>query len=323
MLTQRSFDLALKRLFKGRVPRRGVVACSGGLDSMVLLDLLSKHFSKVSGGELIVCYVDHGQRPKSEIDQDKQVIARACKASRLKLVVRQLDLPNQASELALRVARYNELKAAAPQGAVVFTAHHAQDNLETFLMRLLRGAHPDTLKGIPARAKRQGLRLARPLLEFSRQEIEAYAKQHSLGWHEDSTNQTLSYERNRIRHRLVPLLNELRPNSPTRILTFFTTLAKDQERATPQDVSKTRSLLDSQEGADVRQFNFAELKSAVDQLLGKESCRTTQSHWNNVKKQLRDRKLTRHGTGPEKTLQFPGGNALRFKGNRAYWIRNS
>lgn len=322
MLTQRNFDLALKRLFKGRIPRQGVVACSGGLDSMVLLDLLAKHFS-ASQRELEVCYVDHGQRPKSEIKKDIELITQVCAQHSLKLSVRTIDVPKKASELVLRTARYNELKATAPQGAIVFTAHHAQDNLETFLMRLMRGAHPDSIKAIPARAKRPGLRLARPLLEFSRADIEAYAKQHKLVWHEDSTNQTLDYQRNRIRHQLVPLLNELRPRSPERILRFFTTLTKNQELAPSKDVQKTRGLLISEGGADVRQFNFITLKYAVDQLLAKDSCRTTQSHWDNVKKQLRDRRLARHGTGPEKTVQFPGGNALRFKGNRAFWIKNS
>jgi tRNA(Ile)-lysidine synthase len=87
----------------------------------------------------------------------------------------------------------------------VLTAHHADDNLETFLINLVRGTGLDGLTGIPAKNEN----VIRPLLLFSRQEIEQYAKEDNIDWREDSSNALDKYLRNKIRHNLIPILKEL------------------------------------------------------------------------------------------------------------------
>lgn len=319
MLSLKQFEQSLRRLFiNGPVPGRVVLACSGGLDSMVLLDLMANLF--VDYESLVVCYVDHGQRPPAETKKDRDVIRHYCDTRQLRFESKTLSLKKGASELTLRTARYAALAEIAGPKGIVFTAHHAQDDLETYLLKLLRGAHPETIKGIPARSRRGALRLARPLLEFTRAELEAYARQHKLEWSEDSTNSSLKYGRNRVRHELLPLLESLRPQSAGRILKFFKSLERHQPKLDELKTKQVRSELVSGDGADIRQIDFPLLKAVIDQLLAEKSCRTTQSHWFNVQRQLDERHTTKRCGGPEKTLQFPGGNALRFKGNRLFWI---
>jgi tRNA(Ile)-lysidine synthase len=89
----------------------------------------------------------------------------------------------------------------------VLTAHHADDNLETFLINLSRGTGLEGLVGIPE----QNDKIIRPLLPFSREEIANYAKENNIEWREDSSNASDKYLRNKIRHDLVPLLKELNP----------------------------------------------------------------------------------------------------------------
>ena len=99
------------------------------------------------------------------------------------------------------------------------TAHHLNDNLETVLMRLSNGAGLDQLTGIP----RKNERIVRPLLFASREEIHAFAKESKLDWHEDSSNMATHYQRNFIRHAVIPKLREINPSLET---TFSLTLEK-------------------------------------------------------------------------------------------------
>jgi tRNA(Ile)-lysidine synthase len=89
----------------------------------------------------------------------------------------------------------------------ILTAHHADDNIETFLINLSRGTGLEGLVGIPA----QNDKIIRPLLLFSREEIANYANENGIKWREDSSNASDKYLRNKIRHDLVPLLKELNP----------------------------------------------------------------------------------------------------------------
>ena len=107
----------------------------------------------------------------------------------------------------LRYGWFRELLKKAEYGFVV-TAHHKDDNLETFLIHILRGTGLSGLTGIPI--KRDKVR--RPLLAFSREEIEKYAKDNKLDWREDSSNESADYLRNKVRYELVPVFKELNPN---------------------------------------------------------------------------------------------------------------
>jgi tRNA(Ile)-lysidine synthase len=121
-----------------------------------------------------------------------------------------VDNSKYSIQMAARELRYNWFQSLSEQHqfSCVLTAHHADDNLETFLINLSRGSGLDGLVGIP---EKNGIFL-RPLLPFSRDQILQYAQKHQIEWREDSSNVSLKYQRNQLRHKLVTVLKEIYPN---------------------------------------------------------------------------------------------------------------
>ncbi|MFM8270342.1 MAG: tRNA lysidine(34) synthetase TilS [Pseudomonadota bacterium] len=174
-----------------------VVALSGGVDSRVLLHLIHQ---VLPSSRLVVAHFDHQIRPSS------QQVALEVKRFCLGIGIEQVFLGNRkggkCSEEALRKERYQFLEEVRKKtkSNFILLAHHANDQLETFLMRLLRGSG---VYGLASMSKKQGV-LVRPLLGISKSDIEAFAQKASLSFHEDETNQQRKYFRNQIRHELVP-----------------------------------------------------------------------------------------------------------------------
>ncbi|MBR9991214.1 MAG: tRNA lysidine(34) synthetase TilS, partial [Gemmatimonadetes bacterium] len=188
--------------------RKILVALSGGLDSVVLLHLLRFPIRT----ELVAAHFDHAMRPDSALDASW--VSGLCRAWDVGLeTARAADPPE--SEATAREMRYAFLFAAAERlGAdAVLTAHHADDQAETVLFRLARGTGLPGLAGIPVR---RGI-LVRPLLAFTRAELEEYAAQYRLAWREDPGNRSLRFARNRIRHCVLPELERARPGATRRI----------------------------------------------------------------------------------------------------------
>lgn len=181
-----------------------VVAFSGGLDSCVLLHALRYHVT-VEGAEVpevTAAHFDHAMRDGSA--GDAVWAAGVCRAWGLPIVTER-SRETLTSEADARTARYAFLEGAraeAGDDAILLTAHHADDQAETVLFRLLRGTGPDGLRGIYER--RPGM--ARPLVHVWREELEAYAAEHGLRWREDPTNEQLGYARNALRHEVLPLI---------------------------------------------------------------------------------------------------------------------
>lgn len=188
---------------------RVVVACSGGLDSTVLLHLL--RFPLPGEGledlSLVVAHVDHGMRPDSTAD--RQWVQGLAAAWGLPVETATLD-PPPVTEAGARVGRYQALDAIRRRTGshLVLTAHHADDQAETVLFRALRGAGPRGLRGI---LERRSPEVVRPLLPFFRRELEAYAAAVGLTVRQDPTNRDRRWTRNRIRHELLPLAEALVP----------------------------------------------------------------------------------------------------------------
>ncbi len=186
-----------------------LIAVSGGLDSMVLLHLIGI-LAKKGPLKFRVVHFNHHLRG-SYSDADERFVAQNCRQQALELVVGQgkdiLDQRHQQGlslEDAARQARYaffDRCLKKQPE-AWLLTAHTASDQAETVIMNLLRGSGLRGLKGIPA----QRQRILRPLLAVSREEIEAYARQHNVFFVEDSSNASLEFTRNRIRHQVLPVL---------------------------------------------------------------------------------------------------------------------
>lgn len=189
---------------------RVLVACSGGLDSRVLLYLL-----KMQDCELAVAHCNYGLRG-AESDADAAFVKDL--ASKAGLVYHQKEFDTHklveqsgySLQMMARKLRYDWFEELCQQHSYdyVMTAHHADDNLETMLINLGRGSGIKGLSGIP----RQNANILRPLLDFSRDDILRYAEEHGLRWREDSSNATNDYLRNALRNRVIPLLKEELPH---------------------------------------------------------------------------------------------------------------
>lgn len=176
-------------------PGRYVLAVSGGVDSVVLLDMMARQadLSKAGEYELIVAHFDHGIRADSA--QDAVFVAELANKYGLTFESRREELGAQTSEELARARRYGFLRAIAKQHtAGLVTAHHADDSIETIAINLVRGTGWRGLAVLNSD-------VIRPLLGMSKQEILAYASAHQLEWREDSTNASDAYLRNRLRHK--------------------------------------------------------------------------------------------------------------------------
>lgn len=172
-----------------------VVAVSGGVDSVVLLDMLVK--GKKPEDTLIVAHFDHGIRPDS-VD-DALFVADLAKRYGLQYATRREVLGPLASEALARQRRYAFLhEVATAQGALLVTAHHLDDLVETVAINLTRGTG---WRGLAVFQQR----LLRPLITTPKADVLAYARQNGLLWREDSTNQKDTYLRNRIRKKTTAL----------------------------------------------------------------------------------------------------------------------
>jgi tRNA(Ile)-lysidine synthase len=224
-------DRAARALGAAGVPEPGdgvAVAVSGGADSLALLHAL-RTLAGPRRWRLAVVTVDHGMRPGSAADA--AFVADHAKALGLPARVCTLvpgDLARHrpaGPEGAARAARYEALWPAADELGCPWlaTGHTLDDQAETVLLQLLRGAGPD---GLAAMAVRAG-RLLRPLLGVRRAETRACCAAAGLAWREDPTNAGDGPLRNRVRHHLLPLLEELRPGA-TQALARTAALAADE-----------------------------------------------------------------------------------------------
>lgn len=193
---------------------RYVLAVSGGADSLALADAALDVFNSVKGN-LLICHVEHGIRG-AEALADAELVRRFCAERGATFLCCHVDALTYAKDKGLsledaaRRLRYEKLGLACQDfGAeAVVTAHQADDQAETVLWKLLRGAGTDGLSGMQTRTKQGKLTLVRPLLTLSRADIEAYCEAKGLKYCQDSTNEDLQYTRNRIRRELLPYLEK-------------------------------------------------------------------------------------------------------------------
>ena len=189
--------------------QRLLLGLSGGLDSCVLLHLLAQARATIPF-ELQAMHVHHGISPNA--DSWATFCQAQCAALNVPLTIVKVQLDKQ-SKLGLegqaRQLRYDALFNNALQADFVLSAHHQDDQAETLLLQLFRGAGLKGLASMAAADERR--RLLRPLLNVPRSSLEAYAKQHGLSWCEDESNSNTQYERNFIRHDVLPLLSSRNP----------------------------------------------------------------------------------------------------------------
>ena len=187
-----------------------LLAVSGGVDSMVLMDLFHK-----SGYTFTVLHCNFKLRQHASDEDEKLVIKVAKKyGAKVKSVFFNTAVYAKKNKLSIQLAarelRYEwfSKQLQEKEGAKVATAHHLNDQLETIIYHLSKGAGIDGLTGIPLKAGHY----FRPLLSFSRAEIMEYAMENHLEWREDASNESMKYKRNFIRHKIVPLMEEINPS---------------------------------------------------------------------------------------------------------------
>ncbi len=221
------FAAAFRRHFPDLVGRPILVALSGGSDSVALLGLL--HDARpVLGCDVLAAHVHHHVRG-SEADADAAYCAELCRRLRVPLVVEHLapERPRGSSpEAWLRRARYRALEAARVRlaCAAVATAHTRDDQAETVLLKLLRGAGPRGVAGI---RRRTGF-VVRPLLDVARAALCEHLVADGVAWREDASNADLSQPRARVRHELLPARAARFPRAPEHLAAFAADLSADE-----------------------------------------------------------------------------------------------
>jgi tRNA(Ile)-lysidine synthase len=188
------------------------IAFSGGLDSTVLLHLLATLTKHTTVPALNAIHVHHGLQ--SAADAWPQYCQSVCDALGVPLQVFQVQVqPGASLERAAREARYAAFSQVIRPNDVLLTAQHRDDQAETLLFRLLRGAGVKGLSGMPRqRALGQG-QLLRPLLDVTRAELEAYALDQRLSWIEDPSNDDRRFSRNYLRHQVLPVMAQRWPQA--------------------------------------------------------------------------------------------------------------
>jgi tRNA(Ile)-lysidine synthase len=207
-----------------------VVGLSGGADSIALLDLLSRlpgyHL------QLIAVHLNHCLRGV-ESDADEEFCRDVANRRRIIFESRRVDVKTLAAESRLnledaarraRIEYFDEISKKY-RAAAVALAHHADDQAETVLMRLLRGSGMTGLSGMAYRNSRGYIR---PLLDVARSDIERYLQSNGVSWREDASNSDPIYLRNRIRHQLLPLLEEYNPSIRTSLASTANLLSGDE-----------------------------------------------------------------------------------------------
>jgi len=275
------------------------VAFSGGVDSCVLLHLLQSTLKKSA---LKAVHINHQLLPES-VSWEKHCRS-ICKNLNIPLKIIRVTIikkPGESLEAKAREARYAAFKKILKKNDILFTAHHQEDQAETVLLQLFRGAG---LRGVSAMPKimpfGQG-RLYRPLLMLNQQFILDYAKSQNLHWLDDPSNQNTQFDRNYLRHQVLPVLQQRWPKI-SKILARFSQHCAEQEKILMDTAANDISCADFKTLSPSRQKNILRYQikhhklpvpgeKILDEIL----------------------KIVSANTDRNPCVKWPGGECLRFK----------
>ena len=203
------FQQHINQKFSFLKDKKLLIAISGGVDSVVLT-----HLSHTLSFNISLAHCNFNLRG-AESDRDEKFVKKLAADLNVKVFTERFETQKYANDnqlstqVAARNLRYNWFQKLIKKYDfdVLLTAHHADDNLETFIINLARGTGLEGLTGIPEINQNT----VRPLLIFSRDEIEQYAAENNIEWREDKSNASSKYVRNKIRHQIVPILKEINP----------------------------------------------------------------------------------------------------------------
>lgn len=239
-MLQNLFAAAMERLLAGAAhPKKLVSALSGGMDSVVLLHLLASwRDAGAHDVDIVAAHLNHGLRGIDSLG-DQEFSRRLAESLGVAYADQEVDAARVAVEERLgveeagRMLRYRFFHDLVGSDGLVLTGHHADDQAETVLMNLRRGAHRRGLSGmrelsvvpVPPGVR---VRIGRPLLAVGRESLQAYALENSLEWREDASNLDPSYMRNRVRHRVIPMLEKILPGFRERLLEKSEQMAREE-----------------------------------------------------------------------------------------------
>lgn len=255
MLTQ--FSEHINTQFSFLKDKKLLIAISGGIDSVMLTHLLSQLNFTIS-----LAHCNFRLRGK-DADLDEIFVKNLAKQLQVSVFTKSFKTETIAKQeklsiqLAARKLRYDWFDELIKEHKLdyILTAHHADDNLETFLINTIRGTGLDGLTGIPKKNKN----IIRPLLPFSREQIENYAKENNIAWREDSTNAETKYLRNKIRHDVIPTLKELNPSLLTSFNQTIENL-KGSRQIIDDSIEKISDEVVIPAEAGIQKFNIENLK---------------------------------------------------------------
>ncbi|MBV7576635.1 tRNA lysidine(34) synthetase TilS [Pseudomonas sp. PDM32] len=298
------------------------IAFSGGLDSTVLLHLLAYLANTESLPSLSAIHIHHGLQVAA--DAWPQHCQSVCDELGIPLQVERVTVqPGASVERAARDARYAVFSSVTQTDDVLLTAQHRDDQAETLLFRLLRGAGVRGLSGMPRQRSLGKGHLLRPLLDVTRVELEAYADEHGLSWIEDPSNEDRQYSRNYLRHQVFPALTRRWPQA-------VATMARSAAHLTEaQGLLEELADMDLRNANSVSEFAWLGLRSLELASLAQLSAarqRNALSHWLEPLTRLPD---TDHWSGWE-DLRDASGDAcpvwrladgeLHRAGGRIWWL---
>lgn len=248
------FKIHLQERFPELRSKKLLLAVSGGIDSMVLYDLLIK-----LQYDLSLAHCNFNLRGDAS-DGDEAFIKSEAKKNNIQLHVINFDTKAHAQkektsiQMAARDLRYAWFDDILKEGHYDFllTAHHADDNVETFMINLSRGTGLEGLTGIPEKTRN----IRRPLLPFSKDEIQRYAQDQKINWREDLSNEDTKYLRNKIRNELVPILKEINPSFLDSFSVTISNLQGTKEIVNDSIKKALGSIVDKNEDSAILSFNI-------------------------------------------------------------------
>ena len=268
MMIQKSFD----RTIVGLVPEKetALLAVSGGIDSICLASLF---LNSSAGRRFAVAHCNFHLRGEDS-DSDEALVAAWCGRNGVRYHKADFDTEQYASshsvsiEMAARELRYDWFASLCRENGYygVAVAHNANDNAETLILNLLRGTGLRGVTGMQAetvvpvtRDELSGVRLLRPMLSFSRKQIEEYVAANSLVYHDDRTNAETVYKRNRIRHLVFPVFESLNPSFLTTFAREMNAFSEVQEIADDYFISVRESVCEPAGKDDLLRVNAVRL----------------------------------------------------------------
>jgi tRNA(Ile)-lysidine synthase len=298
------------------------IAFSGGLDSTVLLHLLA-HLAKTQTlPALNAIHVHHGLQAAA--DAWPEHCRAVCAALGVPLqVVRVQVQPGASLERAARDARYHAFTETVQANEVLLTAQHRDDQAETLLFRLLRGAGVRGLSGMPRQRPLGKGHLLRPLLDVTRAELEAYASEQGLSWVEDPSNEDRQYSRNYLRHQVFPALASRWPQAVATMARSAAHLSEAQallDDLADIDLSLASTVSDfdwlglpSLELAALEKLSVARQRNAISRWLEPRTRMPDSDHWSGWE-DLRD------ATGDARPIWRLAQGELHRAGGRVWWV---